>query len=134
MKILILKTNQIQDVKDSYAVNFLIPKGLAILATKQVQKDLVNKKVQKQQQIQKRKQILSELVQKIENKTFTIKAKANSDGQLYACVGEKQIKKLLKIKEPLKIINKSEIKQLGLYKLEIKIGINKFPIKLRITN
>ena len=134
MKILILKTNQIQDVKDSYAVNFLIPKGLAILATKQVQKDLVNKKVQKQQQIQKRKQILSELDQKIENKTFTIKAKANSDGQLYACVGEKQIKKLLKIKEPLKIINKSEIKQLGLYKLEIKIGINKFPIKLRITN
>lgn len=134
MKVLILKTNQIKDVKDSYAVNFLIPKGLAILATKQVQKDLVNKKVQKQQQIQKRKQILTELVQKIENKTFTITAKANSDGQLYACVGEKQIKKLLKIKEPLKIIDKTEIKQLGLYKLEIKIGINKFPIKLRIIN
>jgi len=134
MQVLIINTNQIQDVKDSYAVNFLIPKGLAVLATKQVQKDLVNKKVQKQQQIQKRKQILTEIVQKIENKTFTITAKANNDGQLYAHVGEKQIKKLLKIKEPLKIINKQEIKQLGLYNLEIKIGVNKFPIKLRIIN
>jgi len=134
MQVLLLKTNQIQEVKDSYAVNYLIPKGLAVLATNQLQKDIADKQTQKLAETKQKQKILVDLAQKYSNKTFILKVKTNSEGHLYAAISDKQIRKLLKISQPIKISNIPEIKKIGLYNLEIKIGSLKIPINLKIIN
>jgi len=132
MQVLILKTNQIQEVKDSYAVNYLIPKGLAVVASDKVIKDLNQKQELRLTQSQEKKTKQQDLVEKLNGKTFIIKAKATSGGNLYASINNNQLKKLLKIKEAIEIENNETIKSLGQYQINIKIGSFKSTVNLKV--
>ena len=130
MKVLIKKTNKIEEVKDNYATSFLIPKGLAVVATS----DLIAKHKKKQQQIQKnldlKDKARQDLAKQLEGKIYVYRAKANDKGELYASVNKQQIKKLLKIKDKVSYKLKEPLKRLGKYDLNLKIG--KYPTKIVI--
>jgi large subunit ribosomal protein L9 len=130
MRVLFLKTNQIQEVKDSYAVNYLLPKGLAVLATEKVQKDLEKRQELRLSQTQEKKKKQQTIAQGLDGKKFTIKVKATGEGHLYASIGNNQIKKLLKTKEPVEILTKETIKSVGEYSMDIKIGGNRSSVKI----
>ncbi len=133
MRVLILNTNQIQEVKDSYAVNYLIPKGLAVIATDRVEQGLVKQQAERQARNQEKKNRQSDILKQLNGKTYSIKAKATSEGHLYASIGNNQIKKLLKTKETIEILQRDSIKSIGTHTIDIKVGGKKASISLEIT-
>lgn len=132
MQVLILNTNQVQEVKDSYAVNYLIPKGLAVIASDKIIKDLSQKQELKLTQNQEKKRKQQYLAEQLNGKTYVIKAKATSEGNLYASINNNQIKKLLKIKEAIEIDSKGAIKSVGQYQVIVKIGSYKSIVNLKV--
>lgn len=132
MKVIIKKTNQVEEVNDSYAVNFLIPKGLAIKVTDKIQKELDEKQAEKDQERDKLSEKQNKIAKEIDDKEFVIKSKANDQGELYAGITEKQIKKLIGLKRGISVKMRNPIKKIGKYEIEVKIGESKVKINLVI--
>ena len=132
MKILLIKdvkglgkAGEIKNAKDGYARNFLIPKGLAKAATKEVveewQKDEAKRKAELEAEIAK----LNNFKEKIENSKFVIKHKLGANGQLIGSVTNKEIAEMLKEKGfdiDKKHIAHTAIKAPGIYEIELKLG------------
>jgi len=106
MKIILLKDipkvgrkYDIKNVADGYALNLLIPRGLAQIATPQTEKnieamkakDLVEKKVQGELLV-KNLEVLKDLV-------INMKEKANEKGHLFAGVTKEKLKRYLKLQD-----------------------------------
>ncbi len=136
MKVIFLKNipgakkNQIKEVAKGYALNYLLPKKLAIIATADKITNLkkIDNSIQKEnknldQKIKKMIEIISKL-------KITITAKVNQEGHLFGGIGSEDISKILKEKHNLKI-NKDSIdlthhlKTIGEHKVAVKIAENK---------
>ncbi len=85
------KINEIKDQPDGYVRNFLLPKGLAVIATPEA----IKKLEQSQTNIRVSREVQTDLLRKniaaIEGMRVTIAAKANSQGHLFKAVHEKDI-------------------------------------------
>lgn len=90
------KKDQVIDVSDGYANNFLISKGLAVPYTTQnknkLERDLKNKDDQEKELVKE----CEELKKKIETKTLEFKAKTSKDGKMFGSISTKQISEELK--------------------------------------
>lgn len=85
------KQGEIVEVRPGYAKNYLIPQGLATIATDH-HKRMVEKHQAKLREIQeKRLAGLKELADLIRTKSVSIGANANEDGVLYGSVGPDEI-------------------------------------------
>ena len=132
MKVLLIKdvkglgkAGEIKNAKDGYARNFLIPKGLAKVATKEVieewQKEEAKRKAELEAEIKK----LNEIKKELENNKYTIKHKLGANGQLIGSVTNKEIANMLNEKGfdiDKKQIAHTTIKAPGIYEVEIKLG------------
>ena len=134
MKVLIKKTNKAEEVKDSYALNYLIPKGLAVMVTGNLQKKLDEKEAKNQEERNQEKANQEKIANKIDGKTFEIKEKMNDKGELYASIGEKQIKKIIGLKKGVFVKLNKPIKKMGKYSVQIKIGERKVKIELDVRS
>ena len=108
--------NDIVNVKDGYARNYLIPNGLAITATK------VNKKVLEENLRQK-----SFKEEALDGITVKIGAKAAESGKIFGSVNNIQIADAIKeqfnydIDRKKIIVDGEHIKELGTYSAEIRL-------------
>ena len=132
MKILLIKdvkglgkAGEIKNAKDGYARNFLIPKGMAKAATKEVveqwQKEEAKRKAELEAEIEK----LNEIKEKLENTKFVIKHKLGANGQLIGSVTNKEIAQMLKEKGfdiDKKHIAHTTVKAPGSYEIDVKLG------------
>lgn len=98
MKIVLLKAvpklgeeGDVLMVADGYARNFLIPKGLAVLATKEAIKKAEERKVKRAKEKEERVKKLKEAAEKLKNLVVTIKAKATEEGKLFGSINAKMI-------------------------------------------
>ncbi len=132
MKVLIKATNQVQEVKDSYAVNYLIPRGLAVQATDKVLETMAQEEAKKQADLAKRHARQELVARQLHDKTVTLKVKANTKGELFGGITKQQIEKALKTDENVEVILKEHIKRTGVYPLEVKIGSAKAWITVRV--
>jgi len=70
------REGEIKEVKDGYARNFLIPKGIAVVATEGAIKSLKASEERRKKKIEQRNKVLKELAQKnISANTFFFKNK-----------------------------------------------------------
>ena len=120
------KKDQIIEVSDGYARNFLIPKGLAIPADAKAISEVKNKEASKNHKIETEKAAAGELAKKLQNVTVTILAQAGADGRLYGSVTAKEIGEELQKQHGItvdrrKITLDSPIKTFGSYKLDVKL-------------
>jgi len=120
------KQGDIIEVKPGYANNFLIPQGLATIATDH-HKRMVEKHKAKLAEIQKKRLAgLQTLAEEIKKKSISIEANANEDGHLYGSVGQDDIVKTLKgeglvlAAEQIKLTG--PLKELGLYTVRVYLG------------
>jgi large subunit ribosomal protein L9 len=118
------KAGEIKEVKDGYARNQLIPKGLAIEATKANLDMLAQKKAAVAHQKDLEKKAAEKTAAKIDGKTFKIAAKAGESGKLFGSVTAKDISAVLKKEghdvDKRKLSVKDDIKTCGTYEVEAK--------------
>ncbi|AGR41728.1 50S ribosomal protein L9 [Spiroplasma diminutum] len=119
------KKDEIVNVSDGYATNFLIPKGLAILATKDDVSHL-NVRKRKEEEIKNEKQAeINSLKEKIESLQLNFKIKTK-DGKPFGSVSLSQITDRIKKEfsfdlDKRKFEKHESLNKLGLFYLKIKL-------------
>lgn len=134
------KKDEVVNVNDGYARNFLFPKGLAVEATAAA---LNQVKIRQGAEKHKKEQELAEaqeLKKKLSDITVVIKSKAGANGKLFGSITSMdiagQIKKDFNISIDKKMINLPEaIKTLGTTEVEIRLyqGVVA-KVKVRVEN
>src|SRR5262245_59879106 len=120
------KQGEVVEVKRGYAMNYLLPQGLATVATEH-HKRMVEKHKAKLLAIQhERLAGLRQLAERSAAQSVTIEANANDEGHLYGSVGAPEIVKALKQHEvtitPDQVRLKGPLKELGLYTVDVHLG------------
>lgn len=131
--------SEIKDVKDGFARNFLIPKGLAKQATK---KNLESLEVKKEEEIKRSEEelrVIQEKAETIDGQEIVISVKVGENEQLFESVTPQKISERLKelgfeIKKS-QILIKEPIKELGEFPIKINFQHNlEAEIKLIVTS
>ncbi len=113
-------------VKNGYARNYLIPKGLAVNATssaKKVHAENLKQRAHKEERIKNEAKALAEKLKEI---SLTIGAKASTKGKIFGSVNTIQIAEALKekgfeIDRKLITIKEELIKEIGRYTAKIRL-------------
>ena len=85
------KKDQMVEVSDGYARNFLFPKKLAIPADAKSINEIKNKESSKQHKIDTERAAAKEIAAKLENITLVFEYAAGSDSKLYGSVTNKDL-------------------------------------------
>lgn len=131
MQVIILKTKEIKTVSLGYAVNYLLPKGLVVLATKRrlALLESSEKKAQAVKSISKSED--RQQAERLDGKVIKLKVKAGKLGKIHGSITKKEIAKTLKILKTQVILAKP-IKKVGEYEIELNFGETKAKIKLKV--
>jgi len=120
-------TNEKVNVKPGYARNYLIPQGMAILATESNKKIVAENLKQKAHKEDKVKHEADDLSVALKDLTVRIGAKAAESGKIFGSVNAIQIAQALKdqfnfdIDRKKIIVDQEHIKELGNYKAKINL-------------
>ncbi|WP_456406266.1 50S ribosomal protein L9 [Caldithrix abyssi] len=119
------KTGDVVKVKDGYARNYLIPKGIAYIATKENKKRLENELKVKSLRVEKEKMAADELAKKLANVSCTIPVQVGEEDKLFGSVTSQNIADALAAQgikvDRRKIQLEEPIKSLGIYSVPIKL-------------
>lgn len=120
------KKDEVKEVSDGYARNFLFKKKLAIEADSKALNEIKNKEASRQHKIEVEKAQANELAAKLKEITVKIVAQAGADGKLYGSVTSKDIAEKLEKDHGIVIdkrkLNLSEsIKSYGTYTADVKL-------------
>jgi len=113
-------------VKNGYARNFLIPKGLAIMATASAKKVLAENIKQRAHKEAKIKAEAEKVAVRMDGIKLTIGAKTSSTGKIFGSVNTIQISEALhaqgfEVERKNIQLQEDHIKEIGTYKAKIKI-------------
>ncbi|MEX2140842.1 MAG: 50S ribosomal protein L9 [Pirellulales bacterium] len=120
------KQGDVVAVRRGFALNYLLPQGLATIATEH-HKRMVDKHKARLQAIQNQRLAgLRQLAEQLAKQSITIEANANDEGHLYGSVGAIEIVKALKQHDITitadQVRLKGPLKELGLYTVLIHLG------------
>ncbi len=124
------KKNDVREVPNGLARNFLIPKGLVEMATAASLKKLELLKEKNKKNEEEKNKILTDALSSLTGKKVTILARATEEGGLFAKITESDISKAIKkefnIDIPKELIAIDEpFKKVGEYKITIMMGDKK---------
>ena len=125
------KKDELVNVSDGYARNYLIPRGLAVVADASAMSVIKSKN----EAVEHRKQVELENAQKIaaviDGNSVKIESKAGSSGKLFGSITSKEVAAALKEQydvdlDKRKIEMDADIKSFGTYSAKVKImsGVN----------
>ena len=119
------KKDQLVNVSDGYARNFLFPRKLAKEATQGAINDVKTKESAKAHHKQEEINAAKEVKAKIDGKIVALKAKAGKEGKLFGAVTSKDVaaemKKQLGVDIDKKKLVMDDIKLFGSYECVVKI-------------
>lgn len=132
MKIILLKDvkklgkkDDVVNVSDGYARNFLFPRKLALEAKESNLNLLNNKKEAERKQKLEEVEKAQKLADELKNQEIVIKVKSGDNGKLFGSITGKDIADELKKKYKLDVDRRKviveNIRQLGVYDVEIKL-------------
>ena len=116
--------DEIVTVKNGYGRNFLIPKGLAILATTSIKKMHAETLKQRAHKDEKLKKDASIALEKLTKQTFKVAAKVGENGKIFGSVTSVQLADALNSegfsidRKNIKLLT-NNIKSTGTYEAEI---------------
>ena len=120
------KQGDVVNVRPGFAINYLLPHGLATIASEH-HKRMVEKHRAELEQIEKARQAtLRALAEEIGRQSITIEANANDEGHLYGSVGPADIVNALKRskitigQDQVRLVG--PLKELGLYTVKIHVA------------
>ena len=119
------KQGEVVEVKAGFANNYLLPQGLATVASDHHKRMVEKHKVKLQEIEQGRLKDLKDLAKLIAKQSITIEANANEEGHLYGSVGAAEIISALKQNEISltadQIRLEGVLKELGLYTVKVHL-------------
>ena len=127
MEVIMLGTNEVKNVKDGYATNYLFPNKLAVPANTQNLKERQDSKNSEEYQNKMRKENALNIHNIIHEKTVYIYRKTGENGKLLGAVTSKDLAQKLNTQFGISIDKKKiclpdgNIKTLGATKFEVKI-------------
>lgn len=119
------RVNDIKEVSDGYATNYLIKNGYAVKYTKGSNERLQNELDVKAREEEKEIEKANKIKEKLDNVCLTFKVKCSNDGKVFGSISSKQISD--KLNELGYSIDKRDIKlnetlnTLGIYNVEVVI-------------
>jgi len=134
MKIILLKDvakvgrkYELKDISDGYALNLLIPKGLAIAATKDATKRIDLERARDEGERKIRQDLLLKNLTELADVTITMTEKANEKGNLFAGVHKLEIIPAIEKQTRLQIdadhiVLEKPIKEIGIHEIKVKVG------------
>jgi len=117
-------------VKNGYANNFLIPKGMATMATPQNKKIHAENMKQKAVKLEKQGKEAQNLADMLQNITVKIGAKAATTGKIFGSVNTIQLAEAIKtqfnyeVDRKKIIIDSDSVKELGTYTAKVNLYKN----------
>lgn len=133
MKVILLKDvkgqgkkDQVINVSDGYARNFLLPNGLAIAADSKALNEIKNKEASKQHKIDVERAEAKAIAEKLTGILVKIPSSGGADGKLYGSVTTKDISEVLAKDfgvsiDKRKIVMNDPIRAYGNYQLDVKL-------------
>lgn len=120
----VAKRNSVRDVSDGYAVNYLLPKGLAVIATSEKILSLDQQQEFEAKYSKKKLNRASGLSSQLNNKLIKILSKASPTGTLYAAITPEVIVKAVAEQfnislEPTQIEIVNHLKNIGRHEVKI---------------
>ncbi|MHB1482178.1 MAG: 50S ribosomal protein L9 [Bellilinea sp.] len=138
MKVLLIKdvyklgrAGDIKRVADGYGRNFLLPKGLAVLATAEALKKVEAIRSEAAVQRQALNSEMSGVAEILAGKVFAFASKAGETGKLYGSITTQMIADAIQAKLDIKVdrhqIEVSPIRMLGEHKAHIRLTVDLVP-------
>ncbi|MBE6590331.1 MAG: 50S ribosomal protein L9 [Ruminococcaceae bacterium] len=120
------KKNDVIEVSDGYAKNFLIPRKLAKAADAQSLNDVKVREEARLYRIETEKKEARELAKKLETLVVKIPASSGADGRLYGSITAKDIAERLEADHKIvidkrRLVLNENIKAYGKYEVEAKL-------------
>jgi len=120
------KKDQIVDVSDGYARNFLFPKKLAVPADAKSMNEIKNKEASKQHKIETERAEAKAVAAKLEGITLVFEYAAGADSKLYGSVTNKDLAEKLAAEYKItvdkrKIILAEPVKTFGTFTADAKL-------------
>ena len=121
------KSGELVEVRPGYANNYLIPQGLATIATEENKKKIEEHQVALQAFEAKRQEQLKDIAKTLaEIPSITIESQTNEAGHLYGSVGVKEIADAIAAKDikiPAESIQlEGPLKEIGMYSVRIALA------------
>ena len=121
------RAHEVVDVEGGYALNYLVPKKLAIFATPSAVKQAETRRKQSEARRELDTKLFEQNIAHLAEARIVIKAKANEKGHLYDAVGEPEIidavKEQARIDLPKGSIKlEKPIKELGTFTVPLAAG------------
>ena len=121
------KKDELHEVSDGYARNYLLPRGLAVAADAAAMNEVKSKESSRLHHEEMQREAAQDIAGKIDGRTVVVHAKGGESGRLFGAVTVKDIAAALagegveidKRKLNLKV---REIKDFGSYEVEAKIA------------
>ncbi len=119
--------NDLVTVKNGYARNYLIPKGMAVIATESNKKALAEMKKQQAYKEEKIKKEAETIADALKDTVLEIGVKASSTGKIFGSVNNIMVANAIKEQKNLEIdrkkivVNDEHIKEVGKYKAVVKL-------------
>ncbi len=134
------KRGDVIAVKDGYARNYLIPKGLGLPASAENLRRIETEKRKYIQRMAQFKEEREELAEKLKSIKLEIPSKVSDKGHLYGSIQEKNILEALEkegvVLEPDSVYLEEPIKEIGIYKFTVHVhpAIEDVEMELWVTN
>lgn len=133
--------DDILTVKDGYGANYLIPKGLAILALPSEKKKLAETMRQRAYKEEKVKKDAEKLAEKLRDIEVKIGAKVGTSGKIFGSVNALQIAEAIKEQFDIEldrkriVVDGDAVKELGVYTAKINLHKEvRFDIKFEVVD
>ena len=121
------KKGQMIEAAEGYARNFLLPKGLAVLATADAVNTMNLRDKAKAKADAEAKAAALEIAEKLKSSQVKVAAKGGEGGKLFGAVTGKEISAAMKEQygmdiDPKKLVLAEPIKSFGSYEVKAKLG------------
>ena len=138
MRVLLLKdvykvgrAGDVKRVADGYGRNFLLPQGLAVLATPGALKQVEHIRAKANEQRAILNKEMDVIAKKIDGMTLTFSAKASETGKLYGSVTPQMIADKLKAKTTVELTRRQldiqPLRTLGTFKVAARLTVDLIP-------
>ena len=119
------QTGDTVKVKDGYGRNFLVPRGLAVIADERNSRRMAHQKRQAEAAAAKELGAAQELAEKINDTAISIKREAGEEGKLFGSVTNRDIAEAIHAEgidvDRRSIILEDTIRNIGVYTVRVKL-------------